>query len=130
MPTLGKEALEVALDDWAAHIAATCPTGEGELALIGLISHGDNLAQRLIRRLSAKGISARYGALDISLYRDDFDMKQSKPALRSSYLPFSTDGLYLVLVDDVVTTGSTAQACARRLEEGGAADVAILAVAR
>lgn len=119
MPTLGKEALESALDDWAAHIAATCPTGEGELALIGLISHGDNLAQRLIRRLSAKGISARYGALDISLYRDDFDMKQSKPALRSSYLPFSTDDLYLVLVDDVVQTGRTVRAALNAIFEYG-----------
>lgn len=119
MPTLGKEVLEAALDDWAAHIAATCPGGEGELALIGLISHGDNLAQRLIRRLSAKGISARYGALDISLYRDDFDMKQSKPALRSSYLPFSTDGLYLVLVDDVVQTGRTVRAALNAIFEYG-----------
>lgn len=123
MPTLGQDALETALDDWAAHIAATCPNREGKLALIGVISHGDNLAQRLIRRLTAKGIPARYGALDISLYRDDFDMKQSKPALRSSYLPFSTDGLHLVLVDDVVQTGRTVRAALNAIFEYGRPDV-------
>ncbi len=119
MPTLGKDALEKALDNWTAHIADTCCTGEGELAIIGLISHGDTLARRLIQRLEERGIRARYGALDISLYRDDFDMKQSKPALRSSYLPFSTDGLHLVLVDDVVQTGRTVRAALNAIFEYG-----------
>ena len=102
MATLNREAVETALDNWAEHIAANRPVDGGELAIVGVISHGDVLAQRLICRLEARGIQARYGALDISLYRDDFDMKQSKPALRSSYLPFSTDGLHLILVDDVL----------------------------
>ena len=46
-------------------------------------------------------------------------MKQSKPALRSSYLPFSTDGLYLVLVDDVVQTGRTVRAALNAIFEYG-----------
>lgn len=119
MPTLGKEALETALDAWAAHIASVCSSQSDKLAIIGLISHGDHLAQRLIRRLETRGIRARYGALDISLYRDDFDMKQSKPALRSSYLPFSTDGLQLILVDDVVQTGRTVRAALNAIFEYG-----------
>lgn len=124
MPTLGKEAVDAALDAWAAHIADNHPKGGGKLAIIGLISHGDNLAQRLIIRLEKRGISALYGALDISLYRDDFDMKQSKPALRSSYLPFSTDGLELILVDDVVQTGRTVRAALNAIfEYGRPADV-------
>ena len=119
MATLGKDALEAALDAWAAHIASTCPPEDDKLAIVGLISHGDNLAQRLIRRLEERGIRARYGALDISLYRDDFDMKQCKPALRSSYLPFSTDGLHLILVDDVVQTGRTVRAALNAIFEYG-----------
>lgn len=119
MPTLGKDAMSAALDSWAAHIAETCTARDNRLAIIGLISHGDTLAQRLIQRLEAKGIHALYGALDISLYRDDFDMKQSKPALRSSYLPFSTDGLHLILVDDVVQTGRTVRAALNAIFEYG-----------
>jgi ComF family protein len=39
-------------------------------------------------------------------------------------------GKYLVLIDDVVTTGATANACARALKKAGAKEVRVLALAR
>jgi ComF family protein len=44
--------------------------------------------------------------------------------------PRSLDGLILLLVDDVSTTGATRDACARALLEAGAREVRVLTVAR
>ncbi|MBQ1960618.1 MAG: bifunctional pyr operon transcriptional regulator/uracil phosphoribosyltransferase PyrR [Akkermansia sp.] len=118
MPTISKDAIQSALRDWAERIVASTTATE-KLAVVGLISHGDILAQRLVSLLQEAGVQALYGALDISLYRDDFDMLSHKPALRASYLPFSTDGMRVILVDDVIDTGRTVRAALNALFEYG-----------
>lgn len=118
MPTISQDAIQSALQDWAGHIAAGT-TADEKLAVVGLISHGDILARRLVSMLQEAGVQALYGALDISLYRDDFDMLSHKPALRASYLPFSTDGMRVILVDDVIDTGRTVRAALNALFEYG-----------
>ena len=116
MGCIGAKEIETAISAWVERIAG----GETErLAVIGLISHGDLLAQRLVAGLKERGIEALYGAIDISLYRDDVDMRAEKLPLRSSYLPFSTDGLHVVLVDDVLYTGRTIRAALNALFEYG-----------
>lgn len=120
MPTINQAEITAALETWADHMAARA--GQSPLGLVGIISHGDVLAQRLIKALEAKGCKALYGAIDITLYRDDLDLRASRPALRSSYLPFSTDGMHLILVDDVVQSGRTTRAALETIFEYGRPD--------
>jgi len=42
----------------------------------------------------------------------------------------SIDGKWILLIDDVITTGSTVQACAKKLKENGARKVSVLTLAR
>ena len=117
MPTLNSTDISTALEQWADVIAARADAES--LGLVGLISHGDVLARRLIAALEKRQVQARYGALDITLYRDDLDLRKERPALRSSYLPFSTDGMHLILVDDVLQSGRTARAALETIFEYG-----------
>lgn len=120
MPTISDKEIEKALDAWANHLLQThAATDCDNLAIVGIVSHGDVLARRLVQKLTAAGCPAQYGAIDITLYRDDLDLRGNRPALRSSHLPFSTDDLTLILVDDVLSTGRTARAALEVLWEYG-----------
>ena len=119
MPCISQSEIERALDAWAQYLLQRAAVADAPLAVVGIVSHGDILAQRLVQRLQVAGCDALYGAIDITLYRDDLDMRGNRPALRSSHLPFSTDGLHLVLVDDVLSTGRTARAALEVLWEYG-----------
>lgn len=117
MPQLTSTDIASALERWADHIAAC--SGSKPPSLVGLISHGDVLARRLTSALQKRGVQAQYGAIDITLYRDDLDLRKERPALRSSYLPFSTDDMHLILVDDVLQSGRTARAALETIFEYG-----------
>lgn len=120
MSLISQEKLQQALDTWVARLLAQTSEMAGhELAIVGLISHGDVLARRLVQRLEEVGYPARYGAIDITLYRDDLRLSGKRPALRSSHLPFSTDDMVLILVDDVINTGRTARAALEAIFEYG-----------
>ncbi len=121
MAEIRQEAIDTALDEWTKVILESLADDSSlPIAIVGLISHGDVLAQRLVKRLAAAGYDALYGAIDITLYRDDFSMQEGRrPALRSSYLPFSTDGMRLILIDDVLHTGRTIRAALNAIFDYG-----------
>jgi len=45
------------------------------------------------------------GALDISFYRDDFDVAGLHHQVKPSQIPFDVNGRHIVVIDDVLYTG-------------------------
>jgi len=90
------------------------------LALVGVRSRGVPLARRLARLLEeAAGNEPAVGAIDISLYRDDFTSLAAQPITKGTDILFSLDGRTVVLVDDVLYTGRTVRAALDQLIDFG-----------
>jgi pyrimidine operon attenuation protein/uracil phosphoribosyltransferase len=90
------------------------------LALVGIRSRGVPLARRLARLVArAAGTEPALGALDISLYRDDFTSLAAQPITKGTDILFSIDGRTVVLVDDVLFTGRTVRAALDQLIDFG-----------
>lgn len=123
---LDEQEISRALERMAHGIVARC-AGE-PLAIVGLLSQGDIIARRLVDKVKELGVDAQYGAIDISLYRDDIFKLEARPSLRSSNLPFSTDDMRVVLVDDVLYTGRTIRAALDALMDIGRPATVQLAV--
>ena len=73
---------------------------------------------RLLRRTSSTGPQARLGGA------------ARREAMRGAFAPVGGCPALVLLVDDVLTTGATAAACAEALVEGGATQVHLAAAAR
>jgi len=90
------------------------------LALVGVRSRGVPLAHRLARMIEeTAGTAPPVGALDITLYRDDFTTLAPQPITRGTDIIFSIDGRTVVLVDDVLFTGRTVRAALDQLIDFG-----------
>jgi len=90
------------------------------LALVGVRSRGVPLARRLARLIGeTTGVEPALGALDITLYRDDFTTIAPQPITRGTDILFSIDGRTVVLVDDVLFTGRTVRAALDQLIDFG-----------
>ena len=84
--------------------------GAKDLAFVGLRTRGVTLARRLAAKVAAiDGASVAVGTLDITLYRDDLDLRGA-PVVRGTDIPFAIKDKTVVLVDDVLFTGRTIRA--------------------
>ncbi len=92
---------------------------EAPIALVGIRSRGDEVAERLLTLLSADDRELNFGVLDISLYRDDFEHLHENPKLQESDISFPVDGAHIILVDDVLFTGRTIRAALDALSDYG-----------
>lgn len=107
------------LDRMAHEIVERHPDLAGA-ALVGVRSRGVPLALRLARLVKqASGVDLPVGALDISLYRDDFTTIAPQPVTKGTAIPFSIDGRSVIIVDDVLFTGRTVRAALDQLIDFG-----------
>ena len=115
--TFNAEDIEIAVRKLATEIRARHP--EGEIALVGIRSRGDEVAERLVTMLAEDDRELLFGTLDISLYRDDFEHIHENPKLQGSDIEFSLEEKTIILVDDVLFTGRTIRAALDALSDYG-----------
>lgn len=120
VPLMDEAAVRRALDRMASEIVELNGGVEG-LALMGIRRRGDHLARMLgsqIEQLQGAGVP--FGALDITLYRDDLATIGPRPIIGETELPSGgIDGRTVVLVDDVLFTGRTVRAALNELMDWG-----------
>ena len=117
---LDAEAISKALSRIAHELIEAAGPGRSELdrlALVGIQTRGVPLASRLRRLVFERGGSELpLGALDITFHRDDVHVRDGgtppgrQPVVRATSIPFSLEGMTVVLVDDVLYTGRTIRA--------------------
>ena len=111
-----------------AHEILEANGGVENLALVGILTRGKDLAELLASRIEQiEGVRVPMGAVDIGLYRDDFGLRLA-PALQRTELPFALEGKTVVLVDDVLYTGRTIRAALDALMDIGRPETVQLAV--
>ena len=100
-----------------------------KIAIIGIRSRGEILAQRLTEILTDKqDTSVPCGTLDISLYRDDFNVPQGNMVVGTTEIDFDINDSIIILVDDVLHTGRSVRAALDALVDLGRPKAIRLAV--
>jgi pyrimidine operon attenuation protein/uracil phosphoribosyltransferase len=127
---LNAEQIKKLIKKLADSILSEAPTST-DIAVIGVRRRGEVLAHRLSERLSELlGRNICYGALDITLYRDDLNSHQGpeQPQVRTTEIGFNVDDKVIILVDDVVYTGRSTRAAMDAIIDLGRPKVIKLAV--
>lgn len=90
------------------------------VVLLGIPTRGVTLAKRLAARIHEfAGVTVAYGALDITLYRDDLDFKPPRALEETSIPAGGIDDALVILVDDVLYTGRSVRSALDALRDLG-----------
>lgn len=109
-PLMSATDMHTAMVGIAAAICLDVPENE-TCVLIGIKSRGIPMARQTAQIMQETfRRPMQVGTLDINLYRDDLSEVDSKPVVKTTQLPFSVNGVHVVLFDDVLFTGRTIRA--------------------
>ena len=124
---MDSEAIDRALTR-IAHEILEANKGADEIALVGIVTRGAVVAERLAARIAKiEGTEVPVGLLDISFYRDDVATRLN-PEVHRTDIPFGVEGRALVLCDDVLYTGRTIRAAMDAIMDYGRPSTIQLAV--
>jgi len=103
--------------------------GIDSLCLVGIQRGGVHIAKRLLSRLETiEGKSIPVGTLDITLYRDDINVRKEQPMVRRTEVNCDIDNKKVILVDDVLFTGRSIRAAMDAIMDLGRPSAVQLAV--
>jgi pyrimidine operon attenuation protein/uracil phosphoribosyltransferase len=99
------------------------------VVLLGIPTRGVTLAARLAGKIKDfSGIAVPSGALDITLYRDDLNIKPPRPLEDTSIPDGGIDDTLVILVDDVLYSGRSVRSALDALRDIGRPRAVQLAV--
>jgi pyrimidine operon attenuation protein/uracil phosphoribosyltransferase len=101
----------------------------GSLVIIGILTRGAYLAQRIARIIeSLEKVKVPVGLMDIGLYRDDVHSKLDQPIVQRTDILFPVADRHVILIDDVLFTGRTIRAALDQIVDFGRPQTIQLAV--
>ncbi|MDD5455517.1 MAG: bifunctional pyr operon transcriptional regulator/uracil phosphoribosyltransferase PyrR [Candidatus Margulisbacteria bacterium] len=90
------------------------------ILLVGILTRGYPIAQRIADLIKKeKKVNVPVGKLDITLYRDDLEIKKNMHNLKETLIPVNIENKTVILVDDVLYHGRTVRAAIEHLLDYG-----------
>lgn len=103
--------------------------GASDLVILGIPARGNSLGRRIAERIAAiEGAEVPVGSLDITLYRDDLQLRPPRALHHTDIPPSGIDDATVVLVDDVLYSGRSVRAALDALVDIGRPRAVRLAV--
>ncbi len=103
--------------------------GASDLVVLGIPTRGAILARRIAERISAaEGVDVPCGSIDVTMYRDDLQMRPARALGHTAIPSEGIDGKIVVLVDDVLFSGRTVRAALDAIHDIGRPRIVRLAV--
>ncbi len=121
-----------ALADQLLADPSLCPSHDAPLALVGIRSRGELIAQRLAAELQRRNLPSTagidLGTLDITFYRDDLSSHRALTIPQGTDMNFRLDHRPVILCDDVLQSGRSVRAALDALVDFGRPRLIRLAV--
>jgi len=94
--------------------------GAKDLVVVGIRTRGVHIAERIVKCIKEiEKVQTPMGALDITFYRDDLDIREKQPSVKKTEISFDIADKIVILVDDVLFSGRSIRAALDALIDFG-----------